>query len=169
MSNVVMLLVYIVTILTATIGCNGIRHDNLTNFDTRENSYLVECDNKPYGYKIPDLTDCFGYFICHGDMIIQQYCPLGERFNTSLQSCQLGKCPPCSCENCAGGNDSDGIDCSVAPNGARFGDVTHCRYFWQCVNGRAVRLFCERGMWYDRVRYVCNFPALVNNCPANRD
>ncbi|XP_017474417.1 PREDICTED: peritrophin-48-like [Rhagoletis zephyria] len=159
---------YVVTLLAVTFWCSAIIPDGLTSLDTPDNSSMRACISKPYGYKVPDLTDCVGYLLCHGEMVIQQYCPPGQRFNTTLQSCQNGKCPPCNCDN-GGGDGGAGIDCSTAPNGARFGDSQHCRVFWQCVEGEAVQLFCEIGMWYDRDRYVCNFPALVTNCPANED
>ncbi|XP_011180160.1 protein obstructor-E [Zeugodacus cucurbitae] len=144
---------YLAIIFTVITWCDGF----INGPRTTQQEQL--CYNKPYGYKIADTTDCLGYFICHGAMIIQQYCPPGQRFYASLQTCQNGKCPPCDCQ----------IDCSNASDGTLFGDCKHCRLFWQCISGRAVLRFCELGKWFDSAKYVCNYPDLVQNCPANQD
>ncbi|XP_039966143.1 uncharacterized protein LOC120778427 [Bactrocera tryoni] len=145
---------FLTIVFTVTTWCEGFLNSTMTAPQDSQ-----RCYDKPYGYKIADTTDCVGYFICHGDMVIQQYCPPGQRFYASSQMCQIGKCPPCDCE----------IDCSNAPDGTLYGDCMHCRFFWECVSGRAVHRFCELGKWYDRAKYVCNYPVYVKNCAANQD
>ncbi|KRF97694.1 uncharacterized protein Dwil_GK28289 [Drosophila willistoni] len=45
----------------------------------------------------------------------------------------------------------------------------HCRFYWTCVENCPVLGFCELGKWFNRVKYVCDFPWNVNNCPVNVD
>ncbi|CAD7005122.1 unnamed protein product [Ceratitis capitata] len=128
---------YFLITLASFKGCECFRNDTMRGFyNALDGLSEQRCKDKPYGYKIADETDCFGYFICHGEEVIQQYCPHGHRFYAASRSCQIGKCPPCmgTCD----------IDCSSEPDGTRFLDCNHCRFFWQCVSGSAVRLFCER-------------------------
>lgn len=45
----------------------------------------------------------------------------------------------------------------------------HCRLFWTCVELCPALGFCERGKWFNRETFVCDFPENVLNCPAGRD
>ncbi|XP_037942313.1 endochitinase [Teleopsis dalmanni] len=96
------------------------------------------------------------------------------------QNCVVGKCPPCHCSIVTTTptpttttdpttTDDPYKTCQNHEHGYRFPNKDHCRLFWICVEGTPVQQFCQIGMWYDREKFVCDFPKNVRNCPANKD
>jgi len=56
----------------------------------------------------------------------------------------------------------DGSTCPTGKGPFTFPDLDHCSRFWQCDNGCATHMLCERDFLYDDKRHWCNTPQLVD-------
>lgn len=156
------------------------------------------CKGHQPGDLLPNCEDWASYYRCGLNSIQLVECAVGELFDVELQACVPGKCPrsdeyctnitpsyptpsttsttittaapgpgptptppsPGSCEH----ND---VQCSFP--GQIIPHAEHCRLFWTCVELCPELGFCERGMWFNRESFVCDFPENVTNCPVGRD
>ncbi|XP_055857079.1 osteocalcin 2-like [Episyrphus balteatus] len=58
-----------------------------------------QCESSSIGKTLIDHEDCHGYYLCHSGHKLQQYCAPGMKYMHEIQTCVVGKCPPCSCDN----------------------------------------------------------------------
>ncbi|XP_033242880.1 peritrophin-48 [Drosophila miranda] len=133
------------------------------------------CRDHQVGDLLPDCDDCSGYIYCGLDVVQKMKCSQGEIFDSSLSACVPGTCPRSDCTNTENPGDpvtpagctNKEVNCSfhgqILPHGQ------HCRLFWTCVEGCPMLGFCELGMWFDREKFVCDYPSNVRNCPINQD
>ncbi|KAL7734753.1 hypothetical protein ACLKA6_011041 [Drosophila palustris] len=143
------------------------------------------------GHKVGDLVadceDCTNYFYCDDNKVDRRVCLPGQVFDIQANACVPGKCPrfqgdcpdiittsmttttttptpnPTSSSPC----ENQEVSCSF--HGQIIPHAEHCRLFWTCVETCPVLGFCELGKWFNRDKFVCDFPRNVHNCPAGRD
>ncbi|XP_041674276.1 chitin-binding domain protein cbd-1 [Drosophila eugracilis] len=140
---------------------------------------ICVCSGHQAGDLLPDCDDCSGYILCGIGSYEKEKCPAGQIFSLSLNACAPGQCPrsdgQCSSSNTPGGGGSSAIGTCYDANvkcsyhGENIPHPQHCQLFCTCVESTPVLRHCERGMWFDRENFVCDFPQNVKNCPANRD
>uniref|UniRef100_A0A1A9ZQB1 Chitin-binding type-2 domain-containing protein n=1 Tax=Glossina pallidipes TaxID=7398 RepID=A0A1A9ZQB1_GLOPL len=60
-------------------------------------------------------------------------------------------------------------DCSMLNDGTILLDVRHCRRYYVCHRGRARRMRCPLGQWYDGDVRLCRDQRFVSSCAVNRN
>ncbi|XP_055620278.1 uncharacterized protein LOC129764806 [Toxorhynchites rutilus septentrionalis] len=114
---------------------------------------------------IPHPHDCTVYFICVAGEPIKQVCPEGTEFNGN--HCDMpenAECPPATgskvnfpfphyskasveSEKCSGN-----VGIKYIP------DSEDCMYYYMCMNDKAVRYSCEKGLIFDEELLKCDNP-----------
>nr|XP_016933010.1 chitin-binding domain protein cbd-1 isoform X1 [Drosophila suzukii] len=143
---------------------------------------ICVCSGHQVDDVVPDCDDCSGYIVCGNGSYEKLKCPLGQIFSIDLNACVTGQCPR-SDSTCVSnstvtpptspetppppGPCANGVICSF--HGQIIAHPEHCRLFYTCVENCAALGFCELGKWFDREKYVCDYPQNVHNCPSNKE
>ncbi|XP_037881587.1 mucin-2-like [Glossina fuscipes] len=56
------------------------------------------------------------------------------------------------------------LRCGKESNGSYIRDEKDCAKYYVCRNGKPIEHRCERGMWFDNEKLVCNYKNFVKNC-----
>ncbi|XP_070141048.1 chitin-binding domain protein cbd-1 [Drosophila kikkawai] len=148
------------------------------------------CSGHQAGEQLPDCDDCSGYYLCGNGVVYKKKCDPGQIFDGQERGCVWGQCPSLD-KTCIapdpdpftststsststtprdGSGYCSNTDVICTRHGQLLPNAQHCRFFYICNENLCPELgFCERGMWFDRELFVCDYPKKVFNCPANVD
>ncbi|XP_050742030.1 chitin-binding domain protein cbd-1 [Drosophila biarmipes] len=142
------------------------------------------CSGHQAGELVPDCDDCSGYILCGTGSYQKVKCPPGLIFNVDLKACVPGQCPrldgTCATLTTVTPPTSPGTQTPPGPgqcasdvvcsfHGQIIAHPEHCRLFYTCVGKCPSLGFCELGKWFDREKFVCDYPFNVHNCPSNKE
>ncbi|XP_073837427.1 uncharacterized protein [Musca autumnalis] len=132
------------------------------------------CLNRRDGEFVRDFNDCNKFYTCFQNLSYLQKCPAGLYFDTVLNVCNyphLVNCPaapiitPAPNPSCTTPKDTlTPEDCYQLPGGTFVRDPLDCNIYYVCLNGKAIKLQCPRGQYFDNEHFVCNFKYFVSNC-----
>ncbi|XP_044250607.1 chitin-binding domain protein cbd-1 [Drosophila takahashii] len=145
---------------------------------------ICVCSGHQPNELVPDCDDCSGYIVCGVGSYEKVKCNPGLIYDIKLKACVKGQCPR-SDGTCVSntnttvtpitthstpeipGHCAQDVRCSF--HGQIIAHPQHCRLFYTCVEKCPALGFCELGKWFDREKYVCDYPQNVKNCPSNKD
>ncbi|XP_061393238.1 mucin-2-like, partial [Musca vetustissima] len=119
------------------------------------------CLNQPNGKFVRDPNDCNKFYTCFQNLSYLQICPAGLYFDTVLNVCNyrhMVNCPvttpSTSTPNPTPTHSPKPEDCYRLPGGTFVRDPSDCNVYYVCLNGRAIKLQCPRGQYFDNERFV---------------
>ncbi|KAM3723565.1 Chondroitin proteoglycan [Dirofilaria immitis] len=119
-----------------------------------------------YGELRVDETSCRNYYSCVGNNrhFERRFCPNGEIFDRLLHRCISdiagNKCQQQTAQqNFEQRNIAVGLACSEnsGPSGYN-ADPTDCRRYYQCAQGRWIRMQCPSNLIWNPAATVCDWP-----------
>ncbi|XP_032677842.1 probable chitinase 10 [Odontomachus brunneus] len=111
----------------------------------------------------PSPKSCANYLNCWDDVVVEQTCPAGLLFNDVTNVCDFsnnvncGNRPPATPKPPL----PPGTKMCPDPNG-RYRSSTNCSEFYVCLTGRPIKFSCPRGLVYNDVVDVCDYPYNVD-------
>eukprot|EP00080_Pristionchus_pacificus_P009214 PDM69234.1 strl-1 [Pristionchus pacificus] len=120
--------------------------------------YVPQPERPPVCYEgelRKDGKHCTKYEMCHSGQFEPRYCPYGSGFNG--YHCEQGY-------RCGGGTGVEGTCQESAGLRGFLPDRTDCAFFYQCAQGRWVRMPCAPGTHYSPTLGVCDHIGNVPGC-----
>uniref|UniRef100_A0A915Q2P1 Chitin-binding type-2 domain-containing protein n=1 Tax=Setaria digitata TaxID=48799 RepID=A0A915Q2P1_9BILA len=117
-----------------------------------------------YGELRADETSCMNYYFCTGDerRFERRSCPTGKVFDR-----RLNQCVPSAGQRCQHSAEAfnfqarSTVGLACTESGGPLGysvDPTDCRHYYQCAQGRWVRMQCPSNLVWNPAATVCDWP-----------
>ncbi|KAK6101699.1 Chitin binding Peritrophin-A domain family protein [Brugia pahangi] len=123
---------------------------------------LLPCE---HGEVRADETNCANYYSCVGDggYFEQRTCPDGKVFNGTSNRCvpaALGnRCQRPDSQSFESRNIAVGLSCTESSDPSGYSaDPTDCRRYYQCAQGRWIRMKCPSNLVWNPAATVCDWP-----------
>ncbi|XP_053987300.1 uncharacterized protein LOC128880836 [Hylaeus volcanicus] len=113
--------------------------------------------------QFPSPRSCANYLNCWDGVVIEQTCPDGLLFNAITLVCDYDYNVNCGDRPLPTPKPpiANGSELCPDPNG-RYRSATNCSEFYVCVFGRPVKFSCPRGLVYNDLLNVCDYPYNVD-------
>ncbi|OAD52428.1 putative chitinase 3 [Eufriesea mexicana] len=113
--------------------------------------------------QFPSPKSCANYLNCWDDMVTEQTCPDGLLFNDVTLVCDYDYNVNCGNRPLPTPKPPlpDGSKLCPEPNG-RYRSATNCSEFYVCVYRKPIKFGCPRGLVYNDILGVCDYPYNVD-------
>ncbi|KZC09154.1 Peritrophin-1, partial [Dufourea novaeangliae] len=113
--------------------------------------------------QFPSSKSCANYLNCWDGVVIEQTCPDGLLFNAVSLVCDYDYNVNCGDRPLPTPKPPlpNGSTLCPDPNG-RYRSATNCSEFYVCVFGKPIKFSCPRGLVYNDVLNVCDYPYNVD-------
>ncbi|XP_033323125.2 uncharacterized protein LOC117218688 [Megalopta genalis] len=113
--------------------------------------------------QFPSSKSCANYLNCWDGVVIEQTCPDGLLFNSVSLVCDYDYNVNCGNRPVPTPKPpmQNGTQLCPDPNG-RYRSATNCSEFYVCVFGKPVKFSCPRGLVYNDLLGVCDYPYNVD-------
>ncbi|CAG9539106.1 unnamed protein product [Cercopithifilaria johnstoni] len=118
-----------------------------------------------YGELRADATSCRNYYSCADNdrHFERRVCPDGKIFNRTLNRCVShaagNKCQQSIQHDFESRNIAMGLACTESSDSSGYNaDPTDCRRYYQCAQGRWIRMQCPSNLVWNPAATVCDWP-----------
>ncbi|XP_030372029.1 peritrophin-48 [Scaptodrosophila lebanonensis] len=117
------------------------------------------CQNAVVGTYQAVQNSCNSFWYCSASGPLQGYCPTGDNFNPTTQSCDLASDYSCPwTETDASDASGETINlCSIIPNDVFFGNPTSCSNWLYCDQGTLKNGTCPKGFVFNVATGTCDY------------
>ncbi|CAK9833032.1 Probable chitinase 10 [Anthophora retusa] len=113
--------------------------------------------------QFPNPRNCAGYLNCWDDIVTEQLCPDGLLFNDYTLVCDYDYNVNCGSRPLPTPKPSLPSETEPCPDpNGRYRSATNCSEFYVCVYRKPIKFSCPRGLVYNELLGVCDYPYNVD-------